>query len=59
MYIRNAIVKNARISFESGAARLENVYFVNCTFDIKSALNTRPLAIALLAKAPSTTFPGE
>ncbi len=32
MYIKNAIVRNARIIYNGAPVRLENVYFVNCTF---------------------------
>jgi hypothetical protein len=32
MYIKNAIVRNARIIYNGAAVRLESVYFVNCTF---------------------------
>jgi outer membrane murein-binding lipoprotein Lpp len=33
-YFKNVILKNASIVYLGGAIRLENVYFVNCTFDI-------------------------
>jgi hypothetical protein len=32
MYIKNGIVRNARIIYNGAPMRLENVYFVNCSF---------------------------
>jgi hypothetical protein len=32
MYMKNVIVRNARIIYNGAPVRLENVYFVNCTF---------------------------
>lgn len=32
MYMKNVIVRNARVIYNGAPVRLENVYFVNCTF---------------------------
>src|SRR5271166_3666211 len=47
LYIRNAIIKDTRIAYHGGDVRLENVYFVNCTFDFPLAPQVRDLATAI------------
>jgi hypothetical protein len=32
-HLRNVIVRNAKITYGGGSLILENVYFVNCTFE--------------------------
>jgi hypothetical protein len=54
MYLKNVIIKDTRISYKSGALKLENVYFVNCTFDFKPALPARNLALAILNSSSIT-----
>lgn len=55
-YMRNVIIRNAIVDYDGGPIRLENVYFVNCTFIMKSQHKTQNLALALLSTATSTTF---
>jgi hypothetical protein len=33
LYLKNVIIKDTRVVYHGGAVKLENVYFVNCTFD--------------------------
>jgi hypothetical protein len=47
-YLKNVILRDLRLSYQGGPVRLENVYFVNCTFDIKPGLETEKFALAML-----------
>jgi hypothetical protein len=58
MQLRNVVFRNVRISYFGAPLRMKNVYFVDCTFDMKVDQNTRQLAVALLAPVPSTSFQG-
>src|SRR5207245_10955818 len=54
-YWKNVTIKNARIVYKGGPIQLENVYFVNCTFDMQF---TNP-AVVLARKvldSPSVTL---
>ena len=57
--IRQVIFRNARIEYDGGSVHLENVYFINCSFDIKpNAVKTDTLQAftdAVLS-SPSATF---
>lgn len=55
MYLKNVIVRNARINYSGGPARLDNVYFVNCTFEILQQPHGQEFAKALLDTS-SITF---
>jgi hypothetical protein len=54
--LRNVIFRNVYIQYFGAPLIMKNVYFIGCTFDMKVDPETRHLAIALLAPAPSTTF---
>lgn len=51
--IRNTIIKNATISYSGKPCKLENVYFVNCSFVFQPSPKGIRLIQAFFA-APST-----
>lgn len=53
-HVRNAIVRNAEITYNGGPIILENVYFVNCTFKTTIAPSSQLFADALLEHIPAT-----
>ncbi len=55
MYMKNVIIRNARVIYEGGPVRLEHVYFVNCTFILKRSRPTLDFGSAVL-RAASTNF---
>jgi hypothetical protein len=54
--MKNIIFKDTKIIYEGGQVEMENVYFVNCTFEISRRLNGQKFASSVLASAPATTF---
>ena len=48
-WVKNAIISNVRIKYEGGPLILENVQFVNCTFDLPLRPNTDQLAEKILS----------
>lgn len=50
-HVRNAIVRNAKITYKGGPLVLENVYFVNCTFDVQQSDPGLKFASTLLTTA--------
>jgi hypothetical protein len=55
MRLKNIILRNAHIVYNGRSVNLENVYFVNCTFEFERDPTTQQLAAKLL-ESPSTTF---
>jgi hypothetical protein len=55
MYLKNVIVRNARVHYSGRPVRLDNVYFVNCTFEIVQQPHGQEFARALLDTS-SVTF---
>jgi hypothetical protein len=55
MYMKNVVVRNARIIYEGGPVKLENVYFVNCSFTLTNSRPVRELSNAIL-RAASVDF---
>jgi hypothetical protein len=53
---KNVIFRNARITYHGGPLVMENVYFLNCTFDIPQQNNGQQLATALLKRSAAITF---
>jgi hypothetical protein len=58
MYMKNVIVRNAKIIYEGGPVKLENVYFVNCTFTLAKSQPVRELSNVIL-RAASVDFSKE
>jgi hypothetical protein len=55
MDLRNVVIENARISYRGGAPGMNNVYFVNCTFELPQTHVGQELAVAVL-EHPSVIF---
>jgi hypothetical protein len=55
LHLRNVIVENMNVGYFGGALELENVYFVNCTFEFSTKPQTLDLARAVLS-SPTITF---
>jgi hypothetical protein len=53
--LKNVVIRDTRVAYHGGRILLENVYFVNCTFDFPSAPASSSLASAIL-DAPAITF---
>jgi hypothetical protein len=58
MQFRNVVFRNTKIIYRGGPVQMTNVFFINCTFDMKLNENSHNLALAILEPAPSTTFSG-
>ena len=52
-YLRNVIIKNSTVVYKGGPTHLENVYFVNCRFDISTQANVQEFASAVLSSTPT------
>jgi hypothetical protein len=48
---KNVVVRNAHISYNGGPVRIENSYFVNCTFTMDRRPNTIEFATKMLTAA--------
>jgi hypothetical protein len=56
MYMRRVIIRNSRVVYDGGQVVLDDVYFINCTFEIPQHPNGVNFATAFLAPTPSMTF---
>ena len=56
MQMRNVVLKDSRILYDGGPLLMSNVFFVNCTFEVKETRYSQGLLMAALAPNPSTTF---
>lgn len=52
-WIRKVIFEGVRIHYEGGPLILQDVYFINCTFDIKQTSNSQVLSARLMEPAPT------
>jgi hypothetical protein len=57
-YMRNVIIRNSDISYAGGRVKLENVWFINCTFRAFGRVGpqAKPLGGAILAHSNAVTF---
>jgi hypothetical protein len=56
-FVRNVVFINGTIAYDGGPVRLENVYFVNCAFEISpQPAASQGLETAILSSSPATTF---
>ncbi len=57
-YMKHVVIRNADVQYDGGPIRLEDVYFVNCTFHSRFKLTPRTINLSrqLLASA-AVTFP--
>lgn len=53
-YMKNVVVRNAVVRYSGGPVRLENVYFVNCTFEVPARPSGQSFAKAVLSSAAIT-----
>jgi hypothetical protein len=53
-HVRNSIVKDAHIVYNGGPLILENVYFVNCVFDVKHTDTGSQFTQAIITSSPSS-----
>ncbi len=53
--LKNVIFRNSRIVYRGGPMQMDNVYFVNCTFEVPRRPNGQELCATLLAST-ATTF---
>lgn len=51
MYMKNVIVRNVVVDYGGGPVKLENVYFVNCTFRLKKTVPVREFSTRMLQAA--------
>lgn len=54
--MKNVIFKDTEITYEGGPIEMQNVHFVNCTFNVLKRPNGFNFATSVLASAPATTF---
>jgi hypothetical protein len=54
MHLRNVILKHMKVVYGGGEAKLENVTFVDCTFDFERTERTTELSDLLLQRQPVT-----
>ncbi len=53
-YIKNVIIRNTTVQYSGGPLVLDNVYFVNCSFELVPKTNSRQLADVILTSAAAT-----
>jgi hypothetical protein len=53
---RNVILQNVHVYYYGGRVKMANVYFLNCTFEMKPGQNSQKLLLAALTGGASTTF---
>jgi hypothetical protein len=56
MQLKNVVFRNVFISYQGGPISMQNVYFINCTFDVKQQSNGRALVTAALKPSPAISF---
>lgn len=54
-WLKNVVIRNASIKYSGGPVMLENVYFINCTFEITPTAPSQLFAESVL-QSPSATF---
>jgi hypothetical protein len=52
--LRNVIFDGVTIEYDGGPLIMENVYFVNCTFEVKPTNSTRQFTLAVLQSVPTS-----
>jgi hypothetical protein len=51
MYMKNVVLRNAKVIYEGGPVRLENVYFIKCSFTFASTPTVLAFEEAVLQTA--------
>jgi hypothetical protein len=55
-FMKNVVIQDSRIVYRGGPMELENVYFVNCTFDVIDDTRGQQFAKAMFCPNPATTL---
>jgi hypothetical protein len=56
LYLKHVIFQNSHIIYRGGPVILEDVYFVNCTFEVVQQSAGQSFAKAILDTSESTSF---
>ena len=56
MQLQNVVFRGVHIVYRGGPVKMNNVFFLNCTFEMKPDTNTLKLASAALTPGPATSF---
>jgi hypothetical protein len=56
MQLRNVVFQEVHIVYSGGPLKMTNVFFLNCTFEMKPDTNTLKLASAALTPGPAISF---
>jgi len=54
MDMKNIVLRNVRIVYHGGPLVMENVYFLNCTFEVSRSPNSQILSAKLVEPAPTS-----
>jgi hypothetical protein len=50
LYLKQIIIRDAHVIYKGGSLTMENVYFINCTFDIQQEPQGQAFALAVLSE---------
>jgi hypothetical protein len=56
MVMKNIIIQDSHVVYRGDPIELENVYFVNCTFDVRREVRGQQFAKAIFSTSPAITF---
>jgi hypothetical protein len=56
LWLKHVLFRNVQIVYSGGQLRLEDVYFVNCTFDLARDSNSQRFALAILSPSTAVNF---
>jgi hypothetical protein len=56
MHLKNVVIRNAFVVYNGGKLELENVYFINCTFQIAKNDNGKSFLGNLVSFGPEHRF---
>jgi hypothetical protein len=54
--MKKVILRNVNIFYDGGPLEMPDVYFINCTFEVKQQSNGQRLVAAVLEPPPAVTF---
>jgi hypothetical protein len=54
--MKKVIFRNVHVVYNGGPLRMQDVYFLDCTFEVRQRSNGEALAVAVLNPSPATTF---
>jgi hypothetical protein len=56
LQLKNVVFTGVHVVYKGGPLRMENVYFVNCRFDVEPESNGQQFAKSVLQSFPTSTF---